>query len=680
MTKSKAAGAVPVPIARRAAALHEQLHHHNYRYYVLDDPEISDVEFDKLLRELQALEADYPALVTPDSPTQRVGAAPLAAFGEVKHELPMLSLENAFSEEEVRDFDRRVRDGLKVDVVTYSAEPKMDGLAISLLYESGVLTSAATRGDGYTGEDVTQNVRTIRAVPLRLAGADYPQRIEVRGEVYLPKRAFLELNRRQQERGDKLFVNPRNAAAGSLRQLDPRITAGRALSMYCYGVGVMEGGELPDRHSAILERLQRWGFPVSPERAVASGADGCLGFFAELAVKRAELPYEVDGVVYKVDDLAQQRTLGFVSRAPRWALAHKFPAEEAATVVKEIDVQVGRTGAVTPTARLEPVFVGGATVSNATLHNEDEVHRKDVRVGDTVIVRRAGDVIPEVVKVVLERRPPGTEIYHLPKHCPVCGSEVVRAEGEAVARCSGGLFCPAQRKEAILHFSQRRAMNIDGLGEKLVDQLVERELVRTVADLYHLRYEQVVDLERMGPKSAENLLHALDKSKRTTLARFLYALGIPEVGEATAQTLANHFGELDMIKAADEAALQEVPDVGPVVAQEIAAFFRERHNCDVIDKLLAAGINWPPLPRRAERAPLAGKTFVLTGTLHSMTRDEAKERLQALGAKVAGSVSAKTDYVVVGEEAGSKRDKAEALGVALLEEEAFIALLERGAG
>src|SRR3569623_604818 len=600
MTKSKAAGAVPVPIARRAAALHEQLHHHNYRYYVLDDPEISDVEFDKLLRELQALEADYPALVTPDSPTQRVGAAPLAAFGEVKHELPMLSLENAFSEEEVRDFDRRVRDGLKVDVVTYSAEPKMDGLAISLLYESGVLTSAATRGDGYTGEDVTQTVRTIRAVPLRLAGADYPQRIEVRGEVYLPKRAFLELNRRQQERGDKLFVNPRNAAAGSLRQLDPRITAGRALSMYCYGVGVMEGGELPDRHSAILERLQRWGFPVSPERAVVSGADGCLGFFAELAGKRAELPYEVDGVGYKVDDLAQQRTLGFVSRAPRWALAHKFPAEEAATVVKEIDVQVGRTGAVTPTARLEPVFVGGATVSNATLHNEDEVHRKDVRVGDTVIVRRAGDEIPEVEKVVLERRPPGTEVYRLPARCPICGSEVVRVEGEAVARCSGGLFCPAQRKEAILHFSQRRAMNIDGLGEKLVDQLVERELVRTVADIYQLRYEQVVDLERMGPKSAENLL--------------------------------------------------------------------------------AAGSTWPPLPGRAERAPLAGKTFVLTGTLHGMTRDEAKERLQALGAKVAGSVSAKTDYVVVGEEAGSKRDKAQALGVALLEEEAFIELLERGGG
>lgn len=680
MSKAKGAAAVPDGIARRAATLREQIDYHNHRYYVLDAPEIADAEFDRLFRELQALEAEYPALVTADSPTQRIGAAPLAAFGEHRHALPMLSLENAFSEDEVRDFDRRVRDGLGADAVAYSAEPKVDGLAISLMYEEGVLVSAATRGDGYTGEDVTQNVRTLRSVPLRLHGADYPRRLEVRGEVYMSKRGFEELNRRQEERGDKRFANPRNAAAGSLRQLDPRITAARPLEMYCYGVGLVEQGELPERHSAILARLQQWGLRVSPERAVVEGVDGCLNYFARLAQRRAALPYEIDGVVYKVDALVQQRQLGFVSRAPRWALAHKFPAEEAITVVTAIDVQVGRTGAVTPTARLQPVFVGGATVSNATLHNEDEVHRKDVRVGDTVIIRRAGDVIPEVVGVVTERRPPGTDIYKLPKHCPVCGSDVVRVEGEAIARCSGGLYCPAQRKEAVLHFASRRAMNIDGLGEKLVDQLVEQGLVKTVADLYHLGYAQLAALERMGPKSAENLLAALDKSKGTTLPRFLYALGIREVGEATAQTLALHFGDLDVIAAADEAALQQVQDVGPVVARQIVAFFHERHNREVIDKLIEAGVHWPALPRRAPSAPLAGKTFVLTGSLHGLTRDEAKERLQALGAKVAGSVSAKTDYVVVGEDPGSKRDKAVALGVPLLDEDGLLRLLADSAG
>src|SRR3569832_1381145 len=665
MSKARATGSVPDNIARRAAALRERIHHHNYRYYALDDPDISDAEFDALMRELQDMEAQYPALVPPDSPTQRVGSTPLAAFGEIRHELPMLSLDNAFSEDEVREFDRRAREGLKVTTVHYSAEPKLDGLAISLLYEDGVLMRAATRGDGYTGEDVTQNVRTIHSVTLRLVGTHPPRRLEVRGEVYMPKRGFAELNRRQEERGVKIFANP-------------RIAASRPRDMYCYGVCMGVGGNLPERHSAILEQLKQWGLRVSPQRAVVEGVDGCLAYYADLALKRADLPNDIDGVVYKVDDLARQRQLGYVSRAPRWALAHIFPADEAMTVVTSIDVQVGRTGAITPTARLQPVFVGGVTVSNATLHNEDEVHRKDVRVGDTVIIRRACDVIPEVVGVVSERRPPGTRIFHITKRCPVCGSEVVRVEGEAVARCTGELVCPAQRKEAILHFASRRAMNIDGLGDKLVDQLVEQGLVRTVADLYALTHDQLMALERMGAKSAENLLHALEKSKRTTLARFLYALGIREVGEATAQTLAAHFGELESIMEADGTALQEVSDVGPVVAQHIAAFFREQHNRDVIDKLRAAGVHWPAMPRRAPTSPLAGKTFVLTGTLHGMTRDDAKERLQALGAKVSGSVSGKTDYVVAGEDPGSKRDKAVALGVAILDEAEFVRLLEKG--
>lgn len=675
MGENTGRGPVPARIARRAAALREQLDHHNYRYYVLDAPEVPDAEYDKLFRELQALEQQYPALVTADSPTQRVGAAPSAAFGEVRHELAMLSLDNAFSEADVMDFDRRVREGLKVDGVDYAAEPKLDGLAVSLLYEDGVLTRAATRGDGYTGEDVTQNVRTIHSVPLRLVGKHHPRRIEVRGEVYMPKQGFQALNKRQEEKGEKIFANPRNAAAGSLRQLDPRITAARPLQMCCYGVGVMEGGELPERHSAILDQLRQWGLRVSDERAVVRGVAGCLDYFTKLAAKRAGLPYEVDGVVYKVDDLAQQRQLGFVSRAPRWAVAHKFPAEEAMTTVLDIDVQVGRTGAITPVARLAPVSVAGVTVSNATLHNEDEVHRKDVRVGDTVIIRRAGDVIPEVVSVILERRPAETRVFYLPKRCPVCDSEVVRLEGESAARCSGGLYCPAQRKEAIRHFASRRAMDIEGLGDKLVDQLVEQGLIRSVADLYHLTLEQLAGLERMGRKSAENLLQALDKSKHTTLPRFLYALGIRDVGEATALALARHFGDLPDIIAADEDVLQTVPDVGPVVAQRIVAFFHEAHNREVIAKLRAAGVSWPPLERHVQLLPLAGKTFVLTGSMQAMSRDVAKEKLQALGAKVAGSVSAKTSYVVVGEEAGSKLDKARELGIAMLDEAAFLKLI-----
>lgn len=675
MNKTEQKDAVSAKIAQRAASLRERINYHNYRYYVLDNPEIPDAEFDKLFRELQDLEQRYPALVTVDSPTQRIGAAPLQEFGEVKHTVPMLSLDNAFSEEDVRGFDRRARESLKVEEVEYNAEPKLDGLAVSLLYENGVLVSGATRGDGYTGEDITQNVRTIPSVPLRLIGEAYPKLLEVRGEVYMPKKGFEDLNKRQEAHGEKIFANPRNAAAGSLRQLDPRITAARPLEIYCYGVGQVEGGSLPDRHSAILDSLQQWGLRVSAERAVVMGVEGCLRYFSRMEDKRAALPFEVDGVVYKVDSLAQQRKLGFVARAPRWAVAHKFPAEEAMTKVLDIEVQVGRTGTLTPVARLEPTFVGGVTVSNATLHNEDEVHRKDVRVGDTVIIRRAGDVIPEVVSVIKERRPSGTRIFHLPQRCPICDSEVVRVEGEAAARCSGGLYCPAQRKEAIRHFASRRAMDIEGLGEKLVDQLVEKGLVHGVADLYHLTLEQVAGLERMGEKSAENLLSALAKSKGTTLARFLYGLGIREVGEATAQGLARHFGDLQAIMQADEETLQTVPDIGPVVARQIAAFFHEQHNRDVITKLQAAGVHWPKAARRARAAPLAGKTFVLTGTLAAMTRDEAKERLQTLGAKVAGSVSAKTDYVVAGEEPGSKLDKARALNVAVLDERQFLQLI-----
>lgn len=676
MSKAPHIDSVPKQAAQRAAALRDQINYHNYRYYVLDNPQIPDAEYDRLFRELQELERQHPSLVTSDSPTQRVGAAPLQAFGEVKHVVPMLSLDNAFSEDEVQAFDRRMREGLKLEAVVYAAEPKLDGLAVSLLYEDGRLVRGATRGDGYTGEDITQNVRTISAIPLRLMGKGYPRFLEVRGEVYMTRKGFQELNRRQQDQGEKVFANPRNAAAGSIRQLDPRITATRPLSIYCYGVGQIEGGQLPDCHSAILNQLQEWGLRVSSERKVVKGAEGCLHYFAKMAEKRARLAYEIDGVVYKVDRLDQQEKLGFVSRAPRWAVAHKFPAEEAMTKVLDIDVQVGRTGTLTPVARLEPVSVGGVTVSNATLHNEDEVHRKDVRAGDTVIIRRAGDVIPEVVSTVMERRRSGSRLFHLPKTCPVCGSEVVRVEGEAAARCSGGLYCPAQRKEAIRHFASRRAMDIEGLGEKLVDQLVEQGLVHDVADLYDLTLEQLAGLERMGEKSAANLLDALEKSKATTLARFLYALGIREVGEATALSLARYFGDLDAVASADEEALQAVPDIGPVVAQQIAAFFHERHNRDVIRKLQAAGINWPKITGRAKALPLAGKTFVLTGTLTAMTRDEAKERLQDFGAKVAGSVSPKTDFVVAGAEPGSKLDKAHALKVPVLDERQFLAMLK----
>lgn len=665
-------------VKKRITELRRQVEHHNYRYYVLDDPEIPDAEYDRLLRELQELEADHPELITPDSPTQRVGAEPLKAFAEITHSMPMLSLDNAFSAQELKDFDRRIHDRLKTDAeIDYACEPKLDGLAVSLRYEQGQLIQAATRGDGMRGEDVTQNVRTIDSVPLRLLGHTLPAVLEVRGEVFMTKAGFQTMNDVARAKGEKVFVNPRNAAAGSLRQLDPRITAQRPLSFLSYGIGEVEGVALPDRHSEILAELRDLGLPVSREMQCVTGVAGCQSYYDAMAKRRDELPYEIDGVVYKVDRLELQRALGFVSRAPRWALAHKFPAQEELTRVLDIEIQVGRTGALTPVARLEPVFVGGVTVTNATLHNEDEVRRKDVRVGDTVIVRRAGDVIPEVVSVVVDRRPRGTREFRMPTKCPVCGSDVTRVDGEAVARCSGGLVCSAQRKQSIKHFASRRAMDIEGLGDKLVDQLVDARMIDTVADLYALKQEQLASLERMGDKSAENLVTAIDTSRTTTLPRFLFALGIREVGEATAQALAGHFGDLDALMKADVAALQQVPDVGPVVAAHVADFFHQSHNRSVIAALRDAGVRWPVLdPRGAAKQPLADKTFVLTGALESLTRDEAKERLQALGAKVSGSVSKKTDYVVVGADPGSKLAKAQELGVEVINEVALVKLLD----
>ncbi len=661
----------------RIARLRDEINYHNYRYYVLDDPEISDSEYDRLLRELQDLEQQHPELITPDSPTQRVGAAPLDSFDEVRHRVPMLSLGNAFDDEEVRDFDRRARERLGVDSIAYAVEPKLDGLAISLRYENGVLVQAGTRGDGITGEDVTQNVRTIDTIPLRLIGRGWPTLLEVRGEIIMEKAGFEELNRQRRQQGEKEFVNPRNAAAGSLRQLDPRVTASRPLSFFSYGTGEVDGGGLPDRHSRIMECLRDWGLRINPESRVVEGVQGCLDYYRQMQEKRDSLAYEIDGVVYKVDSLAQQEQLGFVARAPRWAIAHKFPAQEEMTVVEAIDVQVGRTGALTPVARLQPVFVGGVTVSNATLHNQDEIDRLDVRVGDTVIVRRAGDVIPQIVSVVKSRRKGRPRKFRMPSRCPVCGSATERLEGDAKTFCTGGLFCEAQRKEMIKHFASRRAMDIEGLGDKLVEQLVDTGLVRDVSDLYRLSEAQLSGLERMAEKSARNVLAALEKSKQTTLARFVYALGIHNVGETTAQTLAQHFGSLEKLMAADEDSLQAVPDVGPVVARSIVTFFDQPHNREVIDKLRAAGVRWPDVEvKPADSLPLKGKTFVLTGTLASMSRNEARAALQALGAKVSGSVSKKTDYVVVGENPGSKAAKAEALGVEILPESGLLRLLE----
>ena len=665
-------------VRAQARRLREQIQQHNYYYYVLDDPRIPDGEYDRLFRSLQQLEAEHPELVTADSPTQRVGGEPLAAFDQVEHVVPMLSLENALSAEAMAEFDRRVRERLGRDeAVSYVAEPKLDGLAISLRYEDGLLVQAATRGDGSRGENVTQNVRTIPSVPLCLLGEGWPARLEVRGEIFMPRQGFDALNRRQRERGEKTFANPRNAAAGSLRQLDPRITATRPLAMYCYGLGEVGGKLAAQTHSGCMHLLRGWGLPVSPELAVLTGLEACAAYFADIGARRGSLAYDIDGVVFKVDNLADQKALGYVARSPRWAIAQKFPAQEALTTVVAVEFQVGRTGAVTPVARLAPVFVGGVTVSNATLHNMDEVRRKDVRVGDTVYVRRAGDVIPEVVRVLAERRPQKTQAVELPSRCPVCGSEVERIEGESVARCSGGLYCPAQRKEAVKHFASRRALDIEGLGDKLIEQLIEQDLIDDPADLFALSAKALAGLERMGEKSANNLVEALARSRQTTLARFLYALGIREVGEATAQSLARQFGSLENIRAATEEALQETPDVGPVVAQHVFTFLRQAHNRKVIEKLQAAGIKWAeaePASAATER-PLAGRTFVLTGTL-SEPRAAVKERLQQLGAKVAGSVSKNTDYVVAGEAAGSKLAKAEALGVTVLDEQGLARLID----
>ncbi len=669
---------ISTPIQQHIDALRDDIRHHNYCYYVLDAPEVPDAEYDRLMGELQALEAQYPALITIDSPTQRVGGAPSRQFDAVHHALPMLSLANAFHEEEVADFDRRARERLRLvqAEIEYVAEPKLDGLAVSLLYEEGTLVRGATRGDGSTGEDVTHNVRTLQAIPLRLYGKGWPRRLEVRGEVFMPHAGFAALNRRQREDNAKPFANPRNAAAGSLRQLDPHVTATRPLDMHCYGIGLVEGGDLPVCHDAILACLRDWGLRVNPEIRRVQGIAGCLNYYRDILARRDALAYDIDGVVYKVNRLDYQDQLGFVARAPRWALAHKFPAQEEMTLLEDIEVQVGRTGALTPVARLKPVHVAGVTVTNATLHNQDEIERKDVRIGDTVIVRRAGDVIPEVIGVVLAKRAKKTRRFRLPDRCPVCASAVVRLDGEVVARCTGGLYCAAQRREAIKHFASRRAMDIEGLGDKLIALLDERGLIQDLSDLYHLERGTLAGLARMGEKSADNLLQALDKSKATTLARFLYALGIRQVGEATAQVLANHFGELEVIEAAGEEALLAVPDVGPTVAASIRAFFHEAHNLSVIDKLRKVGVYWASVtvpPREAQ--PLAGKTFVLTGSLEGLTRDMAKQRLQALGAKITGSVSKKTDYVIAGADPGSKYDKARMLGVSILDEAALLALL-----
>jgi len=655
-------------VEKKARKLRETIERHNRLYYLEDAPQITDAEYDALFRELHALEAEHPELRTPDSPTQRVGAPPLAEFGEVRHRTPMLSISNAFDEENVRAFDKRVRENLGAGEVEYAVEPKLDGLAVSLTYRDGVLAQGATRGDGATGEDVTANLRTVRNIPLKIMSGD----LEVRGEVLMYRSDFDALNERQRQAGQKEYVNPRNAAAGAVRQLDSRITATRPLRFFAYAL-VSE--TTVKTHAQALDRLQKLGFPVCEERAVVSGAEGLLRYYSRIGKLRDKLPYAIDGVVYKVNRLDWQERLGFVSRAPRFALAHKYPAEEQTTQVLGIEVQVGRTGALTPVARLQPVFVGGVTVTNATLHNESELRRKDVRIGDTVVVRRAGDVIPEVVSVRTELRPQDAALFQFPAECPICGSAVVKNEDEAVHRCSGGLYCPAQRKQALLHFASRRAMNIEGLGERLVDQLVDKDMVHTPADLYALGVEKLESLERMGEKSAANLAAELERSRSTSLERLIYALGIRNVGESTARDLARHFGDLDPLMRASEQELLQVMDVGPVVARSIHQFFAEAHNRQVIEDLLKAGMRWPkisPAPRTS--GPV--KSFVLTGTLSGMTRDEARAAIEAKGHKVAGSVSKKTDFVVAGEDAGSKLERARALGVRILDEKEFREMLQ----
>ncbi|MDO8345269.1 MAG: NAD-dependent DNA ligase LigA [Cellvibrio sp.] len=657
--------------------LRQEIHQHNYRYYALDDPQVTDADYDRLMQRLRELEEQYPDSVTPDSPTQRVGATPLSAFQTVVHEMPMLSLDNAFSDEDLVAFNQRVQDRLKTtDDIEYACELKLDGIAVSLLYRDGLLVRGATRGDGTNGEDITQNVRTIKSIPLRLAGSGYPSVLEVRGEIYMPKAGFNALNEKARAAEEKLFVNPRNAAAGSLRQLDSRITASRPLEMCAYSVGWIDGGELPETHSGILAALKTWGFLTNRETQVAKNIQEAMGFYRHIGEKRDALAYDIDGIVFKVNSRQLQDTLGFISRAPRWAIAYKFPAQEESTTLLDVEFQVGRTGAVTPVARLQPVFVGGVTVSNATLHNRDEINRLGIKIGDTVIVRRAGDVIPQIVQVVESKRPVDARDILFPEHCPVCSSPVETVADEAVARCSGGLVCAAQRKEAIKHFASRKAMNVEGLGDKLVEQLVDLGLVNNLADIYTLTREQLAGMERMGEKSADNILAALNNSKKTTLAKFIYALGIREVGESTARNFANYFGSFESLAEANQETLQLVPDVGPVVAHFVAEFFEQDSNRAAVAALRDAGIHWDNIEVASPEAlPLNGLTYVLTGTLEALSRDDAKAHLLALGAKVAGSVSAKTDYVVAGPGAGSKLAKAEELGLKVIDEVGLLELL-----
>ncbi len=667
-------------IVQKVESLREQLESYNYQYYVLDAPSVPDAEYDRCLRQLQQLESAHPNLLRPDSPTQRVGATPLDHFKQVTHKVPMLSLDNAFDNSEMLEFNRRLLDRLggSQEQLEFACEPKLDGIAVSLLYRDGILQRGATRGDGRSGEDISQNVRTIQSIPLRLRGSGYPKVLEVRGEIYLPKAGFDRLNELARERGEKTFVNPRNAAAGSLRQLDSRITANRQLEMCCYNVGLVEGGELPARHSEVLQLLQTWGLRINAQSDIVSGIDACDAYYESLAQRRDGLPYDIDGIVFKVNELALQKRLGFVSRAPRWAIARKFPAQEEMTTVVDVEFQVGRTGAITPVARLAPVFVGGVTVSNATLHNSDEVARLGVRIGDTVIVRRAGDVIPQVVSVVLGRRPDNTRAVTFPQVCPVCGSVVEREANEATLRCMGGLVCGAQQKAAVKHFVSRRAMDVDGLGSKLVDQLVDEGLVVNAASLYNLQAEQLLALERMAQKSVDNLLAALEKSKTTTLPRFIYALGIREVGEATALSLARHFGRWETLAQATGKQLLAVDDVGPIVADHLQQFFTSATSMAVVVALRSAGVYWPDLEvTPASALPLDGETWVVTGKLENLGRSEAKAYLQSLGAKVAGSVSARTSCVVAGPGAGSKLSKAEGLDIKIIDEQTFLTLLRQ---
>ena len=670
------------PIFEQISQLRAQLEEHNHNYYVLDAPSIPDAEYDRLMRELSALEQANPEFQSPDSPSQKVGGAALDKFEQVTHQVPMLSLDNAFSEEEFAAFNRRIKERVMDNKeLTFCCEPKLDGLAVSIIYRDGVLVQAATRGDGMVGENITQNVKTIRNVPLKLRGDDFPAELEVRGEVFMDSAGFAKLNSEAEKRGDKVFVNPRNAAAGSLRQLDSKVTAKRPLMFYAYSTGLVADGQLPEDHYQQLAKLTDWGLPLCPETKLVEGQQAALDYYQDILTRRSSLAYEIDGVVIKVNDKKRQERLGFVARAPRWAIAFKFPAQEEITQLLDVEFQVGRTGAITPVARLEPVFVGGVTVSNATLHNGDEIARLGVKIGDTVIIRRAGDVIPQITQVVLERRPDDAKDIEFPATCPICDSHVERIEGEAVARCTGGLVCQAQRKQAIKHFASRKALDVDGLGDKIVDQLVDRELIKTPADLFILKQGHFESLERMGPKSAKNLVNALQDAKQTTLAKFLYSLGIREVGEATAQNLANHFLTLEKITQASVDALTEVSDVGEIVAKHVRGFFSEEHNMAVVNALVEQGIHWPELTApSADAQPLAGLTYVLTGTLSELNRNDAKARLQALGAKVSGSVSAKTDALIAGEKAGSKLTKAQDLGIDVLTEADLIALLSEHNG